>query len=212
MEATTDSQRDPSRAGVVLAGGRSRRFGPTDKALAPVGGRPMLRRVVERVRGVADAVVVNCRPDQRDRFAAALDGVPDVRFAVDPPERVDGGPVAGLRTALDAVRTPSAAVTACDMPRLPPSLLRVLFERAAGRAGVVPHDGERRRPLCGVYRVPDARVACESVGPNGSLRAVLDHLDPVVVPRVTVREHAPTAALESVDTREDRSRLTRSTP
>lgn len=215
MDATTDARSERRRTGVVLAGGRSRRFGPTDKALAPLDGRPMLRRVVDRLGGVVDGVVVNCRPDQRDRFAAALDGVSEVRFAVDPPGRTDGGPVAGLRTALDAVGTPTAAVAACDTPRIPPSLLRALFERAAGRAGAVPSDGERRYPLCAVYRTSDARAACDAVGRNGSMRAVVNRLDPVVVPPATVRKHLPPrssehcalGALASVDTREELSAL-----
>lgn len=201
MGATTDH----ARAGVVLAGGYSRRFGPTDKALVRVGGRPMLRHVVDRLADPVDEVVVNCRPDQRDRFAAALGGI-GARFAVDPPERIGGGPVAGLTTALDAVRAPVAAVAPCDTPRVPPSLLAALFDRADGKAGAVPRDGDRRHPLPAVYRVPDARAACEDVGRDGSLRAVVDRLDPAEL--VCVADaRAPLGSLRGVNTRDDLARL-----
>ena len=36
-------------AGVVLAGGLSRRMGGGDKSLKQLGGRPMLARVIERL-------------------------------------------------------------------------------------------------------------------------------------------------------------------
>lgn len=195
---TTD--RPVVRSAVVLAGGRSRRFGPADKALAPIGGRAMVARVADRAGGVADEVIVNCRPAQRDRIAAVLDG--DVRFAVDPPARVDGGPVAGLHTGLEAARAPLAAVVPCDVPRLPPALLDLLFVRTrdGDAAGAVPGDGERT-PLAlpGVYRTAPALTACEAVGAGGSLRAVTDRLDPLVLPPAAVRGHASPGALADVD-------------
>jgi len=78
--------------GVVVAGGRSTRFGAREKALAEMNGEPMLRRVVEALGTVTDEVVVNCRRDQRDAFAAALDGVDTgVRFALN--EQPDEGPL-----------------------------------------------------------------------------------------------------------------------
>ena len=47
------------RASLVLAGGRSTRFGDSDKAVAELAGTPMIRRVVDRVAGVVSEVVIN---------------------------------------------------------------------------------------------------------------------------------------------------------
>jgi len=185
------------RSAVVLAGGRSRRFGPADKALARIAGQPMVRRVVDALAVAADEVIVNCRPRQRPRIAAALDG--DVRFAVDPPDRVDGGPVAGLQTGLAAARGPLVAVAACDMPRLSPALLDLLFVRATGGTGAAPDCGTGPRPLPVVYRRAPALAACETVGRGGSLRAVLDRLAPARVPPEAVRGHAAPGALADVN-------------
>ena len=50
------------RSGVVVAGGRSTRFGAPDKAVADLGGTPMIRRVADRIAPAVEELVVNCRP------------------------------------------------------------------------------------------------------------------------------------------------------
>ena len=44
-------------AGLILAGGKSTRFG-TDKAAAPLAGRPMLQWVVDALAGVCEEIVI----------------------------------------------------------------------------------------------------------------------------------------------------------
>lgn len=121
--------------GVVLAGGHSRRFGDRDKALARLGDRTLLARVVGRLGAAVDSVVVNCRGDQRAAIAEALDLPVDskseadvrVRFAVDPvPDR---GPLFGFRTALQTVETGTCALAACDTPFLDSHLVADLADR-----------------------------------------------------------------------------------
>ncbi|AXR77800.1 molybdenum cofactor guanylyltransferase [Natrarchaeobaculum sulfurireducens] len=146
-------------AGLVVAGGYSRRFGTTDKAVARLAGTPMIRLAVDRLWSVVDELVVNCRAEQVPTIRAALEGVEPCRFAVDPvPDR---GPVAGIRTGLESVDHAYTAVVACDTPFLDPSLL----ERLAGLAGGV--DGAIVRcaaghvqPMGAVYRTEAMRRAC----------------------------------------------------
>jgi molybdenum cofactor cytidylyltransferase len=47
-----------SVAGIILAAGAGRRFGPEPKLLAPLAGRPVLQHVVDHARAVLDPVVV----------------------------------------------------------------------------------------------------------------------------------------------------------
>ena len=128
--------------GVVVAGGRSTRFGDREKALAEVDGEPMLRRIVETLGQVAEEVVVNCRPDQQGAFAAALaDAGVTVRFALD--QQPDEGPLVGLERALSVVDTDLALALGCDMPLADADALARLVARlgSAGAAVVPVTDG-----------------------------------------------------------------------
>jgi molybdenum cofactor guanylyltransferase len=83
-----------SIVGLLLAGGQSRRMGGGDKALRPLGGRPLLDHVIERLRPQVAAMVLNANGDP-SRFAGfglpvVPDSVPD--FA---------GPLAGVLAGLD---------------------------------------------------------------------------------------------------------------
>jgi molybdopterin-guanine dinucleotide biosynthesis protein A len=98
--------------GAVLAGGRSSRFG-SDKALALIGGRTMLDRVIDALAPQVDAIVVCGRPS-----TAAYEGIADRPAA-------DLGPLGGLNAALHhgAAHGFGAVLTVpCDTPMLPPDL------------------------------------------------------------------------------------------
>jgi len=79
--------------GVVLAGGKSSRMGGGDKALLPLGGRPLLAHVIERLRPQVAEIVLNANDDP-GRFAAF--GLPLVA------DRLAGqmGPLAGIHAGL----------------------------------------------------------------------------------------------------------------
>jgi molybdenum cofactor guanylyltransferase len=108
-------------AGVLLAGGQSRRMGGGDKCLRTLGGRPILSHIIERARPQVAALVLNANGDPA-RFAefglpVAADVVED--FA---------GPLAGVLTGLDwaAEHAPSCthvASFACDAPFFPADLV-----------------------------------------------------------------------------------------
>ncbi len=45
--------------GVLLAGGQARRMGGGDKCLRPLGGRPLLAHVMERLGGQVSEMILN---------------------------------------------------------------------------------------------------------------------------------------------------------
>ena len=188
-----------NRAGVVVAGGRSTRMGDREKAVVEVAGRPLVARVAEALSGVADELVVNCRPDQRDAIATALQGHDPV-FATD--EDPDRGPVGGIATGLGATTATYAAVVACDLPFLDPDLIEYLFERAAGQEAAVPKPDEWFEPLHAVYRPEPMAAACENALAAGDVRIIepLFTLEYTVVERRDLVAHGSLSSFESVDT------------
>jgi molybdopterin-guanine dinucleotide biosynthesis protein A len=165
----------------------------------------MLARIVGRLARAVDAVTVNCRPDQREAFASAVErreiDAP-VGFAIDADP--DRGPLAGVGTALGAVEATRAAVVGCDMPGLDPDFLAFLFREARGHDAAVPElRSGHRQPLQAVYRVEAMRAAAERRLAAGerSLRGALDCLDVAVVGPDTITERGAWRSLRDVNTR-----------
>jgi molybdopterin-guanine dinucleotide biosynthesis protein A len=104
-------------SGIVLAGGRSRRFG-RDKLAERIGDRTLLERAVEAVGTVAADVVVVAAPGVDPAVP------PDVTLVHD--DAAFGGPLAGLIAGLTAVREPLVVVVGGDMPTLSPAVLDLL--------------------------------------------------------------------------------------
>ena len=187
---------------VIVAGGRSTRFGDRDKAVADLGGVPMIRRVADRLTSVCDRLVVNCRADQRDAIERALSGRSPA-FAID--SEPDRGPVAGIRTGLRAVESEYAAVVACDMPFVDPDFVRYLFDRAAGHDSAVPRPSEWFEPLQAVYRTTAMAAACDDALAASTERAPriltpIEALDVVVVGGDEVARHAASDTFDNLNT------------
>jgi molybdopterin-guanine dinucleotide biosynthesis protein A len=192
----------PMCSGVIIAGGRSTRFGEQDKVVADLAGVPMIRRVAKRLEGVVDELVVNCRADQTAAIERALSGMA-VDFAEDP--ETDTGPIAGIHTGLTALDTEYTTVVAADMPLVDPAFVSHLFDRAAGRDGAVPrHDGWLQ-PTQAVYRTGAMADACAAALSRGDrrLRTALSNLNYVVVDEAETREYTELDTFTNLNTREE---------
>lgn len=136
------------RLGAILAGGESRRFG-SPKQLATVGGTRLVERVANAVARAGARPVLITGP-----------GAPDLSHLL--PCRSDArpglGPVGGVHTALIWARelgVKGALCVACDLPFLPPPLLRRIAEigESTSDVVVVPESSGPREvePLCAWY-------------------------------------------------------------
>ena len=110
-----------SIAGVVLAGGQSRRMGGGDKCLRELAGQTLLSRIVERARGQVATLLLNANGDPA-RFADF--GLP---IAADSVEGF-AGPLAGVLTGIEwtlahAPACEFVASFACDAPFVPEDLV-----------------------------------------------------------------------------------------
>ena len=120
-----------------------------DKALKPFLGRPLIQRVVDRMKPIADEMIVTTNQPAGYEFLG-LRLVPDLK-----PGR---GALGGLYTAVASASHPLVAVAACDMPFASPGLFdsacRLMLEEGADV--VIAKTGEGYEPLHALYR----RVTC----------------------------------------------------
>lgn len=139
---------------VIQAGGQSTRMGE-NKALKPFLGRPLIQRVIERLRPIADEIILTT--NQPEAFAFL--GLP--LFTDLKPGR---GPLGGLYTALASARYSSVAVAACDMPFASAPLMVAaagLLVREDADV-VIAETAEGYEPLHAVYRRETCIPAIES--------------------------------------------------
>ena len=140
-------------AGVLLAGGLSRRMGGGDKCLRALGGRTLLERVIERARPQVSALVLNVNGDPA-RFTSY--GLPVTADAV----KGFAGPLAGVLTGLEwaARNAPECewvASFATDAPFLPTDMVQRMADAlAAERAEMAcAASGGRAHPVFGLWPV-----------------------------------------------------------
>lgn len=184
---------------IVLAGGRSSRFG-RDKLAEPIAGRALLLHAIDAVRPFAGEVLVVVAPGARPDLPAGVRIVADAM----PFE----GPLAGLLAGLGAANEPMILVTGGDMPELVGGVLEALsspFDRPGTEAAVLEQAG-RARPLPMVLRREPGMAAAARLTANGErrLRALVDALTTIVIAEEAWRAFDPDGrSIRDVDTEAD---------
>jgi len=158
-------------AGLILAGGRATRMGGEDKALLPLGGRPLVQHAIERLRPQVGMLALNANGDPSRFGCTGLQVIPDgvPGFA---------GPLAGLLAGLEwaAERGADAVVTvAVDTPFFPSDLvarLKAAAEEEGATAAVAATRGPKGvklHPTFGLWPV-DCRAALAEALATGTRR------------------------------------------
>lgn len=182
-------------AGVVLAGGESRRMG-RDKATLTVAGLFDGRTLVEHV-----VSMIGQRCDPAFVVAAAGQSLPDLAAQVLRDEVPGQGPLPALGLGLGAAAgagADHAFVCAVDMPNLTSELIDRLTEsaRASGADVVLPVAG-RDHYLAAVYRTALAGTIAGLVAAGE--RRVGALIDAVEVQRIELADAGPLTNLNSPD-------------
>ena len=166
---------------LMLAAGRSRRFGAADKLMAELGGRPLIAHAIAAQAGLAADRVAVVGPDSG---AAGLLAAAGFRLVVNPaPEKGQGG---SLAQGAAAVATGRVLVMLGDMPFVTPDLLA----RLAGHEGrAVAWNGQRRSPPA-LFAAADQAALLGAIGDEGA-RGLLAEAE---------RVRAAAGELEDVDT------------
>lgn len=128
-------------AGVILAGGKSRRMG-SDKTFLEVGKAGMIQLVAAELQKVFKEILIaggSAETGRRLGLTVVADLIPG------------GGPLSGIHAALNASFHDKCLVVPCDMPFLKAELAAFMVSQAQGYEVAVPTDGVYFQPLFAVY-------------------------------------------------------------
>jgi len=172
--------------GLVLAGGRSSRFG-RDKLVERIDGRTLLDSAIDGVTPSSNEILVVAAPD------ASLDISGDMRLVHDPV--AFEGPLAGVASGLRAASESCVFVVGADMPSLVGAVVASMLaglDDPGVEAVVLEHEG-RPRPLPIALRRDPALAATDMLLADGErrLRALVDALATTVIPEPTWRALDP---------------------
>lgn len=134
MTAWDNLSKEPFMTGVVLVGGKSRRFG-RDKVLSEFKGTPLLDHVVGVLRPLFDEVIlVGHRRKGLERHRVFEDIRPGC------------GPLGGIYTALHATSAEHCFVCAADMPHMNPGFISHMTSLADDHDIILPVWSKGREP------------------------------------------------------------------
>ncbi len=129
-------------SGIVLAGGRSTRYGK-NKALVKLHGIPLIERVLEVMRLIfRRVIIITNTPDEYSYLELPM--YQDIIKGL--------GPLGGIITGLQVIPDNAGFFVACDMPFLSQGLIRHIVEIKADFDVVVPRISGNMEALHALYR------------------------------------------------------------
>lgn len=135
-------------AGLVLAGGLSRRMGGGDKSLRSLGGRPMIAHVIDRLAPQVDWLALNANSDPTPYLGFGLPVLPDTVAG-------HAGPLAGVLTGMHWAAQKTGAThivtAATDTPFFPRDLVSRFRDLAGPERIVLARSGGNRHPVFGLW-------------------------------------------------------------
>jgi len=192
---------------IVLAGGTSRRLGPS-KSLEKVGERSLLAHAVKAALTISPKVVVVAGNRQQEvTYGRELPAqVPIVHDKIN-----HRGPLIGLYTGLESIDSEYAAVLPCDSPFVKREVVLYLYDVAKGMDAAVPVWGDGKiEPLHSVFRAEPARkAAVEAMKAElDTIREMIQHMDKVeLVPMEKIKElDSALLTFFNINTKEDLER------
>jgi molybdopterin-guanine dinucleotide biosynthesis protein A len=144
MEAKEESEQKKlyeHTAGVILAGGSSRRYGK-NKAFLEIGGIRLIEQITEEMRNIFKRVILVTN----DKKGYEYLGIPVVE------DLIKGlGPIGGIYTGLMSIPVQSGFFVACDMPFINRQLVRYMVGLQDNHSAVVPSVANEIEPLHAIY-------------------------------------------------------------
>lgn len=183
--------------GVVLIGGRSRRFG-RDKVLSEFRGIPLVDHAVEVLAPLFDEVIlVGHRRSGLEQYRV----VEDIRPGC--------GPLGGIYTALSSTSAEFCFVCAADMPNMNPDFIAHMISMADDHDVIMPAWSKGREPLHAIYRrtvIPHARSLLEQE--TFKIFSLIQKVDTLFIAEETIRCYGdPEVMFSNINTMHDMARM-----
>ena len=157
---------------IILAGGRSSRFG-RNKALETIDGESLIQHVVNHLAPLSKEIIIvtahggaeawHCEPfvsrhsdPERSEGEESHTAQDRTREATSPIKIIadiypNKGPLCGIYSGLMASSNSRAIVVSCDMPFLNTALLEYMTHFSTAFDIIAPRVGKKVEPLCAVY-------------------------------------------------------------
>ncbi|WP_408006770.1 molybdenum cofactor guanylyltransferase [Pseudalkalibacillus sp. A8] len=136
-------------AGIVLAGGESRRYG-TPKALEEIDGIPFYKKAIDILEPFVEHLVIVVHPSIRESIPVQK----GVTIIMDEPKVKGEGPLAGIYSGMKAYEASHYLVLACDMPLMEGRIFKQLASIHAflkPECSVIPCTENCVQPLAALY-------------------------------------------------------------
>lgn len=175
-------------SGVVLAGGRSSRFGE-DKARFIYQGRPLMAHVLASLEGAAERLIIAKAPYPEFAVPTVLD------------QHIVASPLSGLCTALRVAQCDWVALAACDLPFLTADYWQALLKHADSCDAVIVKKQGRLEPLAALYHRRVLPVAEVQLRTDPTLHRLVQLMNSIVIPFETL--NLPKSTLLNVNFKDD---------
>lgn len=142
--------------GIILAGGKSRRFG-RDKTTLKIDGKLLVEKQVEILRPIVNEIIIVSNAYCKFHLIDTLE-VTDWYKNI--------GPMGGIHAGLSHASYEKCVVLACDMPFVCRDFVKSLLHRLEQEKSsemVIPVSKKGVEPLCGIYRKGNLLLLEESI-------------------------------------------------
>jgi molybdopterin-guanine dinucleotide biosynthesis protein A len=140
----------PEVQAVILAGGQSRRMGKP-KLFLDFRGNTFIAHLLLQLQQQVNSVMIAGAPDPRQLADLGVPVLTDIKLA---DTLADGGPLAGIATALQCAQREWLLLVPCDNPLLPPNYAARMLHaaRTTGSPLVYVRKQGREQPLYAIVR------------------------------------------------------------
>jgi len=189
-------------SGLILAGGKSTRFG-ANKCLSLFEGQALIISVHQTLSSFCDQIIVSLGESSSEEEYRKVLG-DEVQFVFD--RSPDQGPLFALAASFEAASGEYTVVAPCDTPFITPRIYKLIIQVARNHDAAVPRIRGKWNPLHGVYKTEAMRRAIDDcISQEGTaVRHVIKYLDFEEVTEGALRQIEPTlSSFININTRDD---------